>query len=152
MITQTLDLPPHMGIILHRISILKKTLRRVVEMVQPVKYLLHKHKDLRWTPSTHAKSQTGWCVYVIPTLERQSQADPWGSLAGQPSLSGKPGASDFVSRNKMGGPSAGTIPGVGLCPPHMYTYRYTNHPPQICTYTYTSTQKPSKTLWVHLEL
>jgi hypothetical protein len=51
-----------------------------------------KNKDLSWILRSHTKNPGVVAHACTPALERQRQADPWGSLASQVSLIAKPQA------------------------------------------------------------
>lgn len=72
-------------------------------MVQMVKYWPYKYKDLSSTPETNTE-ELGMAVCAWDTtLERCKQADPWDSLASQPSLLVEPQVpvKDLFSSNKV---------------------------------------------------
>lgn len=74
---------------------------------------LHNHEDLNLILHTHINTRRGGCMLVILEMEKQSQADPLGSLACQLILLSWFQTSNSVSREQGKCPPTGHHPGWG---------------------------------------
>lgn len=74
-----------------------------MDTAQLVKFVPHKHEDQGLSPRIYQvkKSGVAVCTYIASTGQNWT-ADPWGLLAGQPSLLGESQANeDSVSKHAI---------------------------------------------------